>query len=464
MPIEKNRESMIPADIFKMYDIRGIVDDSLTPELMRDIGLAFGTVMQIKDCSEVCVGSDGRLSSPALKAALIEGVLATGANVIDIGMAPSPLVYFAAHHFRTGTGLVVTASHNPGEYNGVKMLLAGHSLFGSNIQKLRQRIVSQHYLSGNGRVKEKSVRASYCDAVASDIQIARPLKVVIDCANGVGGAIAPELLRRLGCEVTGLYCDVDGRFPNHEADPTRQENLRDLIQAVRTADAELGLALDGDADRMIAVAPDGRIIWPDQLMILFARDILSRNPDSKEIVFDVKCTRALDSEIVEAGGKPIMWKTGHSLMKSKLAECGAVFGGEMSGHFFFADRWPGFDDGMYAAARLCELVAGGARPAQDIFDDLPQMVSTPEIRMNCSDPEHLVETFKTKVDFIDGRMSYLDGVRVDFDHGFGLIRASNTASEVVLRFESESSDGLLRIMQSFDAEFDALNSEIQLLQ
>ncbi len=457
MAAEIDRETLIPQDVFKMYDIRGIFAESLNEELMREIGLAFGTVMQIKNCNEICVASDARLSSPALRSALIDGLLSTGVDVIDIGMVPTPVLYFATHHFGTGTGMIVTASHNPGEYNGVKMMLAGHSLFGANIQKLRQRIVMQHYVEGRGRLREMSIVDDYVESIAEDIHLARPLRVVIDCANGIGGSVAPKLLRRIGCEVTELYCEVDGTFPNHEADPTRMENLQDLIKAVQDEGADLGFAVDGDADRMVAVGPDGQVIMPDRLMILFAKDILSRDPNSREIVFDVKCTRALSNEIVKAGGTPTMWKTGHSLMKSKLAECGAIFGGEMSGHFFFADRWPGFDDGIYAAARLCELLAGDSRPVGEIFSTLPQMFSTPEIRVNYFDPENLVESFKTQVDCLDGQMNYMDGVRIDFDHGFGLLRASNTAPEVVFRFESDSDDGLNEIIQTFRDELSALN-------
>ena len=451
-----DREESIPKDIFKAYDIRGKTDSSFSKELMREIGLAFGTLMQIQSCDQVCVGSDGRFTSPSYKSSLIEGLTATGVNVIDIGMVPTPVVYFATHFLNSGTGISVTASHNPPEYNGAKMVLAGHSVYGENIQKIRRRIVFQHYVDGHGSVREQSVLENYIETIVNDIEIERPLHVVLDCANGVGGVVAPQVLRSLGCKVTELYCDVDGSFPNHGADPTRPENLNDLIKTVQKSKADLGLALDGDADRMVAVSPDGQIIWPDRLMILFSREILKHQPNSK-IVFDVKCTRALKSEIEKSGGEPIMWKTGHSLMKTKLAECGAAFGGEMSGHFFFADRWPGFDDGIYASARLCELLSKDDRSIRQVFDDLPEMIGTPEIRVKYSNAENLVENFKSKVDFLDAQMNYMDGVRVDFNHGFGLLRSSNTAPELVFRFESESADGLDQIIQSFKDELRVLD-------
>ena len=455
-----DNESLVPRDIFKMYDIRGIADDVLTEELMYKIGQSFGTAAQIKSVMEICVGRDGRISSPRLKDAIVNGIRSTGVNVVDIGMVPTPVLYFAAHRSDSRSGLMVTASHNPSEYNGVKLVLTGHPIFGSNIQKLRNRVVFEHFVSGDGAVREEYVTDSYEDSIVNDVKLNRGIRVVVDCANGVGGLVAPQVLERIGCDVIPLYCDVDGNFPNHEADPTKLDNLTDLISQVKANDADVGIAIDGDADRMVAVAPDGEMILPDRLMILFAQNILMTHPRRK-VVYDVKCTRALKEAIETSNGLSVMWKTGHSLMKAKMADCNAIFGGEMSGHFFFADRWPGFDDGIYAAARLCELLANDQRRPQEIFSSLPKFVSTPEIRATCYQAEYLVEQFKSKVDFIDAEMNFLDGVRADFDCGFGLLRASNTAPELVFRFEADSDEGMQHIQGRFYEGVKSLNLRFQ---
>lgn len=415
---------------------------------MHAIGRAFGTAALLGRCRKTVVGCDHRDSSPQFKASLIEGIRSTGCDVIDVGTVATPLLYFATHELRTGTGLMVTASHNPPEYNGVKMLLNDQSLYGADIQSLKERIIADDCLSGQGALSTDCVVDRYCDSIGGDIVLKRPLRVVIDCANGIGGEFAPRVLRRVGCEVIELFCDVDNSFPNHPADPTVAENLLMLIEKVREVNADVGLAVDGDADRMVAVSPSGQIIWPDRLMILFAQDILSRHPNCK-VVFDVKCTRSLPKAIEFSGGEPVMWKTGHSLMKSKMRECGAVFGGEMSGHFFFSDRWPGFDDGIYAGARLCELIAGSDGAAQGLFDSLPILCSTPEIRIHEVNPHELVEAFRRHVRINDAAVSYLDGIRADFDDGFGLLRGSNTAPEIVMRFEADSKEGLARIEHLF---------------
>ena len=456
-----NSEGAIPDDIFKMYDIRGVAHQSLTSETMRRVGQAFGTVSLIKSIKEIVVGCDARTSSPEFKASLIEGIRSTGCNVIDLGTIPTPIMYFATHHLGSRTGLMVTASHNPPQYNGVKMVLDGHSIYGSNIQKLKERIHDERFLIGNGNLKDKLINDEYSDAIISDIRLERPIRAVVDCANGIAGAFLPAILRRIGCEVHELYCEVDGTFPNHEADPTKVENLTDLIRTVQEVEADVGLGIDGDGDRMVVVSPSGSIIWPDRLMILFARQILSRQP-GRSVVFDVKCTRALPIEIEKAGGKPVMWMTGHSLMKSKMIDCDGVLGGEMSGHMFFRDRWPGFDDGLYASARLCELLASDVCSPAEVFDTLPLMVSTPEIRVDCPGPHKLVETFGTNVKFPDATISHLDGVRADFADGFGLLRASNTASELVFRFEADTQSGLSRIQNRFREEMAPLQLNIQL--
>ena len=458
-PAEGRSISSISDDIFKMYDIRGIAHNTLRSQDMHAIGQAFGTVALLQNVSETVVACDSRESSPEFKKSLIDGLRSTGCSVIDVGVVATPLMYFATHLLKTGTGLMVTASHNPPEYNGVKMVLDGHSLYGDAIQQLKERIIRNDFSTGNGGLSETSVVDQYCDTITSDVKTARPLRVVVDCANGIGGLVAPRVLREIGCEVVELFCDVDNSFPNHPADPTVAENLSNLIDKVGEVQADLGLAVDGDADRMVAVAPSGDIIWPDRLMILFAQQILEHS-QRRDVVFDVKCTRSLPLAIEESGGNPIMWKTGHSLMKAKMRECDAVFGGEMSGHYFFNDRWPGFDDGIYAGARLCELVADSSKSAQELFDSLPNTFSTPEIRLHQDDPAELVEAFKNNVTFDDANVNNLDGVRADFDDGFGLLRGSNTAPEIVMRFESDSEEGLERIEQLFRDGVDKAKREV----
>lgn len=453
------RETAIPTDIFKMYDIRGLAHEELTADLMHQVGLAFGSAARSKSRADVCVGRDARQSSPEFAEAVIEGLLATGCKVVDLGAVPTPLVYFATHQLNVSNAMVITASHNPRAYNGVKMVLDGRSLYGADIQQLRDRIIAKDFARGKGELTESSVEDDYLRAIVRDVRLERPLRVALDCANGIGGAIAPRLLRSIGCEVTELYCEVDGDFPNHEADPTRAENLQDLIEAVRANEADVGLAIDGDADRLVAVSGEGEIIWPDRLMILFAKSILAHERN-RTVVFDVKCTRALRTAIEGAGGEAVMWKTGHSLMKSKMAECDGVFGGEMSGHFFFADRWAGFDDGMYASARLCELLAGDSRGAAEVFAELPDSVSTPEIRMAFARPHDLVDEFKAQAGFRGAVMNHLDGVRADFESGFGLMRASNTAPEVVFRFEADTEGELRTIQRSFRKRLRRLHPEL----
>ncbi len=449
MPLNSDTGISVPADIFKTYDIRGVAGESLTHSNIRLIGQAFGSECADEIEGEVLVACDARLSSPELKSALVDGVRSVGLDVIDLGTIPTPLLYFAVDKSVAGTGLMVTASHNPPQFNGVKLTLANKPFYGDAIQRLYQRISKSDLLTGPiGTLSERSVVEIYRQAVSSDIQVSAPVRVVLDCANGVAGGVAPKVLRDIGCEVIELYCEVDGRFPNHSADPTRPENLQDLIAAVSVEKADVGLAIDGDGDRLVAVSPLGEIVWPDRLMILFARDILSAYP-GRQVVFDVKCQRLLAQEVVRAGGKPILWKTGHSLIRAKMLECDAIFGGEMSGHLYFKDRWPGFDDGIYASARLCEMLSTSESSATDLFCTVPDSVNTPEIRIHCDDPHTLIERFRSHARFEGAEIITIDGLRVDFNDGFGLIRASNTAPEIVLRFDADSEAGLTRIRGMF---------------
>ena len=440
---------MVPEKIFREYDIRGLVDGELTSDVIYQIGQAFGTVAVHRNVDHVVVGCDARPSSPELKKALIDGLRSSGCNAIDIGSVPTPIVYFAAYHLGSGCGLIVTASHNPPQYNGVKMMLEYHAMHGSEIKAIYDRIEAKDFEHGAGYLKSEDVTEDYYFALRSDIRLKRNLKVVIDCGNGIAGRFAPRALRQLGCEVFELYCEVDGTFPNHPADPTRLENLMDLISKVNQVNADIGLALDGDGDRVVSVTSDGEMISPDRLMILFVQDILREHP-GRTILYDVKCTRFLPVEINAADGTPMMWMTGHSLMKSKAQAADGVFAGEMSGHYFFRDRWPGFDDGIYGGARLCELLACGGNPLET-FDALPECAGTGELRFRCADPHDLVSKFKQHARFgKDVKISVLDGIRADFPGGFGLLRASNTAPEVVMRFEADNDAELSIIQKCFD--------------
>ncbi len=454
---------MLPESIFREYDIRGLVDGELTEEVANLIGRAVGTIAIQNKTGPFAVGADARASSPTLKTALIEGMCSAGCNVIDIGAVPTPMTYFAAYHLGSGCALMVTASHNPPAYNGVKIMLGFHTLYGAEIKAIYRRIISQDFSCGAGALEIADVSADYMAALRADIRLTQPLKVVIDCGNGIAGAYAPKVLRQLGCDVVELYCEVDGTFPNHPADPTRPENVADLIDEVKRTRADIGLALDGDGDRVVAVTAAGEMISPDRLMILFVRDILREHP-GRTVLYDVKCTRSLPFAINQAAGKPMMWKTGHSLMKAQTQLQDGVFAGEMSGHYFFRDRWPGFDDGVYSGARLCELLCRGD-PAS-ILKGLPASAGTGELRYHCADPHELVGKFKRRMQFSKGvKISEMDGIRADFPTGFGLLRASNTAPEIVMRFEADDEAELdkirdefqrgLRSIEGFIGDFDA---------
>ena len=441
----------LPApEIFKAYDIRGIVDTTLTSEAVRAIGHALGSEAVARGQREIAIGRDGRLSGPALAGALTDGIRAAGVDVVDIGCVPTPLSYFAAFELGTASCVSVTGSHNPPDYNGLKMVLGGHTLFGEQIQALRQRLADNDLAHGAGRLRQADVQAAYLERVCGDVKLARPMKVVVDCGNGVAGGIAPELFRRLGCEVIELFCEVDGSFPNHHPDPSRPENLQDVIRALRDTDAELGLAFDGDGDRLGVVTKDGQIIYPDRQLMLFAADVLSRVPGG-EIIYDVKCTRNLAGWIRQHGGRPLMWNTGHALVKAKLKETGAPLAGEMSGHVFFKERWFGFDDGLYTGARLLEILSRHADPSA-VLNALPDAVSTPElnIRMNEGEPFELVRRLREQARFEGAdEVITIDGVRVEYPQGFGLARPSNTTPVVVLRFEADSAEALARIQADF---------------
>ncbi len=438
--------------IFKAYDIRGIVGTTLDADIARKIGQAFGAAVRAKGESKVVIGRDGRLSGPELAAALAQGLQAAGVDVIDLGMVATPMVYFATHVLDARSGVMVTGSHNPPDYNGFKMVLAGEAIYGATIQALYQAIVA-HADAGPtdvGGYSTYDIRAAYLQRIVSDIKLARPMKIAVDCGNGVAGAFAGDLYRAMGCEVTELFCQVDGTFPNHHPDPAHPENLQDLIHCLQQGDAEIGLAFDGDGDRLGVVTKDGQIIYPDRQLMLFAEDVLTRNP-STPILYDVKCTRHLAPWIAERGGQALMWKTGHSLVKAKMRETNAPLGGEMSGHLFFKDRWYGFDDGLYAGARLLELITRVADPSATL-NALPESISTPELQLMLNEGENfsLIEQLQNEAQFPAARdIIRIDGLRVEYPDGFGLARASNTTPVVVMRFEAESEAALVRIQADF---------------
>ncbi|AOY89753.1 phosphomannomutase [Marinobacter salinus] len=448
-------------DIFRAYDIRGIVDESLSPDVVRIIGRAIGSEAMERSITELCIGYDGRHSSPELADSLAQGIMSTGCNVIHVGAVPTPVLYFATHALETGSGVMVTGSHNPANYNGLKIMLGGEALSGEAIQKLYQRTQTGDFVSGQGGQSSEDVRRAYLDRIVGDIAVAAPLKVVVDAGNGIAGELAPMLVEELGCEVVPLYCDVDGDFPNHHPDPGKPANLADLIAKVKQEGADLGLAFDGDGDRLGVVTNTGKIIWPDRLLMLFARDVVSRNPGA-DVLYDVKCSRRLAGVISEAGGRPIMWKTGHSLMKAKMKETGALLAGEMSGHIFFGERWYGFDDGLYSAARLLEILGIEDRDSEAVFEDFPEDISTPELNVEVTESSKfaIIERLGQSGDFGDGNTSTIDGIRVDYADGWGLCRASNTTPMLVLRFEAETEEALERIKDLFREQLKKVAPDI----
>lgn len=460
-----------PPEIFKAYDIRGIVGKTLTPAIVESIGRAIGSVARERGVTEIVIGRDGRLSGPALIEALGHGMRAAGVDTVDLGMVATPMVYYAAQALGpSASGVMVTGSHNPPDYNGLKMVIAGETLHGEAITALRARIEAGNLTvgndnsgnrnSGNRSRRTHDIREAYFTRILGDVKLARPMKIAVDCGNGVAGAFAPELFRRLGCTVTELFCEVDGTFPNHHPDPAVPKNLADLIACVKSGDAELGFAFDGDGDRLGVVTRDGHIIYPDRQLMLYAADVLARNPGAT-IIYDVKCTRNLGPWITRHGGTPLLWKTGHSLIKAKLKETGALLGGELSGHIFFKERWYGFDDALYCGARLLEIVSRAANPSA-VLDALPDSVSTPELQLKLDEGEHFAliaklqreARFPTAQQVID-----IDGLRVEYNDGFGLARASNTTPVVVLRFEGDTPEALLRVQADFRAALLAVKPD-----
>jgi phosphomannomutase/phosphoglucomutase len=455
--------SAIDRSIFRAYDIRGVVDKTLTPTVARAIGLAIGSVARERGLSEFVVGRDGRTSGPMLSAELIRGLRAAGCDVIDIGQVPTPVLYFATFHLNTGSGVMVTGSHNPPEYNGFKIVVGGETLAEEQIADLYARIAEGRLATGSGGLQSMDVGADYIERITGDVQVERPLKVVIDAGNGVAGGVAPQVLEGIGCEVVPLYCEVDGNFPNHHPDPSEPRNLQDLIMSVKQMKADLGVAFDGDGDRLGVVTAAGEIIYPDRLLMLFAIDVLNRNPGAA-IIYDVKCTGHLQDVVLRHGGSPIMWKTGHSLIKAKMREEDAELAGEMSGHFFFRERWYGFDDGIYAAARLAEILAASDRAPQALFDELPKGVSTPELKIAMTEGEHyaFIAKFRERATFPGARVSTIDGVRADYNDGWGLVRCSNTTPSLVLRFDADSAEALARIQNAFREQLLAVEADLKL--
>ena len=455
----------IDRSIFRAYDIRGIVGETLTPAVARVLGRAIGSEGRDRGLKEIVIGRDGRLSGPDMVSALIQGLRSTGTDVIDIGAVPTPLVYFGGFHLNTGSGVSVTGSHNPPDYNGFKIVLGGETLSEDSIQALYARIAENRFVEGSGTLQAMDISADYLQRIANDIQVERKLKVVVDCGNGIAGAIAPKVIEAIGCEVVPLYCDVDGTFPNHHPDPSDMHNLQDLILSVKQMNADIGIAFDGDGDRLGVVTKTGEVIFPDRLLMLFATDILTRNPGAT-IIYDVKCTGHLQPLILQHGGSPLMWRTGHSLIKAKMKETDAALAGEMSGHFFFGERWYGFDDGIYAAARLLDILGSDpeGRDAQAIFDTLPKGVSTPELKIPMREGEHyrFIEAFRQRAKFEDARITTIDGLRADWPDGWGLVRASNTTPVLVLRFDADSAPALKRVQDAFRRELQKLDSSLPL--
>ena len=447
-----------PHAAFKAYDIRGVVPTDLNPNFAKQLGRGLAARAHQAGVDTLVVGRDGRLSSPALAAALQQGMRDGGINTIDVGQVPTPLVYFAAYTLKTGSGVAVTGSHNPPEYNGFKMMMGGATLHGEAILALRDEVKAGPALAAKpGQASSIDIVTPYLARVLGDIKLARPMKIAIDCGNGVAGAIAPRLFRDLGCEVTELFCEVDGTFPNHHPDPADPHNLEDLIHCLKKTDCEIGLAFDGDGDRLGVVTKSGEIIWPDRQLILYARDVLERCP-GQTIIYDVKCSRHVAVEVRKAGGVPLMWQTGHSLIKAKLAESGAPLAGEMSGHVFFKERWFGFDDGLYTGARLLEILSRAANPSA-VLEALPQGVSTPELKLEMKEgePHALIKRLQLEASFEDATEIFrIDGLRAEYADGFGLARASNTTPVVVLRFEGDNEAALKRIQQTFREQLLAL--------
>ncbi len=454
---------MLPKEIFRAYDIRGVVDTHLTADVVYQLGQAIGSEALDAKQTSICVARDGRLSGPELSEALINGLLTTGIDVIDIGRVPTAVLYFATHMTKTQSGVVLTGSHNPSEYNGLKMVIAGKTLAQDKIQTLYQRILAKDLHQGQGCLTQEDITSKYLERITSDVHLPKKLKIVIDSGNGIAGEIAPQLFRLLGCDVIELYCEIDGNFPNHHPDPSDPKNCVDLQNKVIEEKADFGLAFDGDADRLGVISNTGEIIWPDRQMILFSQAVLKDDPQST-IVYDVKCTKHLGDAIQQAGGKPIMAKTGHSLIKAKMLETNAALAGEMSGHIFFKHRWYGFDDGIYAAARFCEIIAGQNQTVTELFETIPDSINTPEIKIHIGDEKKflLMQQLCEKAEFPGAELIRIDGLRVEYPDGWGLVRASNTTPCLVMRFEAESEAALGRIQEAMRVQLKLLDPSLEL--
>lgn len=448
---EKTKKTNNDSGIFRAYDIRGIVGKTLTNDVVYDIGRALASEAKELGCKTIVVGRDGRNSSPELSEHLSKGIMSTGCHVLDIGMVPTPVLYFVIQHTDGRTGVMITGSHNPAEYNGLKMMIKGETLADSRIQQLKERIDNQAFSAGDGSIEQNGMfESEYIGTLCDDIQVTRPMKIVVDCGNGAAGELAPVIFKNLGCEVIELFCEVDGNFPNHHPDPSKPENLATLIKTVKENNADVGLAFDGDGDRLGVVDSNGKIIWPDRQMMLFAKDVLAGKPGS-EIIFDVKCSRHLPDQIVKFGGRPLMWKTGHSFMKAKLKETGAKLAGEMSGHIFFNDRWFGFDDALYSAARLLQILSEDPRHSAQVFAEFPDSINTPELNVELAEGENFtfIKGLFASAKFTGGKITDIDGMRIDFSDGWGLVRASNTTPSLVIRFEADSKEALENIQAQF---------------
>ncbi|MFZ6863545.1 phosphomannomutase/phosphoglucomutase [Undibacterium sp. Ji67W] len=455
--------SLLSPSIFKAYDIRGIIGKTLDADVAFQIGQAFGTAALAKGEKAVVIGRDGRLSGPELIAALAKGLQSTGVDVIDLGVVVTPMVYFGTNVLGAASGIMVTGSHNPPDYNGFKMVLAGEAIYGDAIQALYQAILKREFATGTGNYRTHDIKATYLERIIGDVKLQRPIKIAVDCGNGVAGAYAADLYRGMGCEVIELFCEVDGTFPNHHPDPAHPENLQDLIRCLQTTDAEIGLAFDGDGDRLGVVTKDGQIIYPDRQLMLFAEDVLTRNPGA-QILYDVKCTRHISAWVKARGGVPLMWKTGHSLVKAKLRETGSPLGGEMSGHIFFKDRWYGFDDGLYAGARLLEILSR-VTDMTATLNQLPQSASTPELQLQLAEGENfsIIAAMQANANFPGAdEVITIDGLRVEYPDGFGLARSSNTTPVIVMRFEAETPAALSRIQGALKQAILAVKPEAQL--
>lgn len=452
----------VDSGIFRAYDIRGIVTTNLTPDIVYWIGRSFATNAMASGNPKAVTGRDGRLSSPALEQALIAGLVAGGMEVTSIGQAPTPVLYYATHELGTGTGIMITGSHNPPEYNGLKMMIGGVTLAESMIQDLYQNLADKTLAEGIGHASSQRMDESYIDKALAAGKLSKPLKLVVDCGNGVAGEMAPALLSKMGCEVVPLFCEIDGNFPNHHPDPAEPENLVDLIAAVKSEQADVGLAFDGDGDRLGIVTPKGEIIWPDKMIMLFAEDICARLPSST-VIFDVKCSRNLEQVIEQSGGIPLMWKTGHSHMKAKIKETNAAIAGEFSGHICFGERWYGFDDALYTAVRLLELISATDQSVDEVFAKYPTTFTTPELKILTSETHKfwVMDQLAERADFGNGRLTLIDGIRVDFEDGWGLIRPSNTSPVLSLRFEADTQTALDRIQDEFQAQLATINDSLK---